>query len=223
MIFNCTKNFQFSTRLYLENNLLEIISETKLLGTIITSDLKWHKNTEMITRKGFQRMIILRKLYSFKVEQSDLLNIYILYIRSILEQSCQVWHYDITQEEVLDLERVQKCAFRIILQDDYLSYEHALQALEMDTLKARRDILCLKSLRDVSNTQKLKECSLLTLLPIFIPENVKPFMYSMLKHQDYVIVQYPSFKGPSMLNFSRSVSLIGTMWYTLTTRKQMYI
>ena len=101
-------------------------------------------------------MIIIRKLYSFKVEQSDLLNIYILYIRSILEQSCQVWHYDITQEEVLDLERVQKCAFRIILQDDYLSYEHALQTLEMDTLKARRDILCLKFAKSCVKHPKAK-------------------------------------------------------------------
>ena len=44
MIFNFT-DLQFTTRLYLESNLLEIITETKLLGTIITSDLKWHKNT----------------------------------------------------------------------------------------------------------------------------------------------------------------------------------
>ena len=40
MIFNFTEDFQFSTRLYLENKLLEIINETKLLGTIITTDLK---------------------------------------------------------------------------------------------------------------------------------------------------------------------------------------
>ena len=31
MIFNYTDNFQFSTQLYLENTLLEIITETKLL------------------------------------------------------------------------------------------------------------------------------------------------------------------------------------------------
>ena len=86
-----TDNFQFSTRLYLENTLLEIISQTRLLGTIITSDLKWHKNTEAIVKRGYQRIIILHKLYSFKVHRKDLVNIYILYIRSVLEQSCVVW------------------------------------------------------------------------------------------------------------------------------------
>ena len=84
MIFNFTEDYQFSTRLYLENTLLEIISETKLLGTIISSDLKWSKNTEMLVKKGYQRMLILRKLYSFKVEVSDLVEIFVLYIRSIL-------------------------------------------------------------------------------------------------------------------------------------------
>ena len=44
MILNETKKYQFSTRLHLNNNLLEIIQETQLLGIIISSDLTWHKN-----------------------------------------------------------------------------------------------------------------------------------------------------------------------------------
>ena len=35
MIFNYTEDYQFSTRLYMEDNLVEIITSTKLLGTII--------------------------------------------------------------------------------------------------------------------------------------------------------------------------------------------
>ena len=42
MIFNSTENYQFTTRLVLENYLLEIIDETKSLGTVISPDLKWH-------------------------------------------------------------------------------------------------------------------------------------------------------------------------------------
>ena len=144
MVFNFTEDYQFSTRLYLENTLLEIVNETKLLGTIITSDLKWSKNNEMLVKKGYQRMMILRKLYSFKVEVCDLVEIYVLYIRSILEHSCQVWHLNITEEEAMDLDRVQKVAFKIILQDNYIDYEHALESLHLETLKARRNNLCLK-------------------------------------------------------------------------------
>ena len=40
MVFNFTEDYQFSSRLYLEDNLLEIITSTRLLGTIISSDLK---------------------------------------------------------------------------------------------------------------------------------------------------------------------------------------
>ena len=88
-------------------------------------------------------MIILRKLYAFNVSDSDLVNIYNLYIRSILELNCQVWHFDITQEEKSDLERVQKVATKIILQDRYTEYNQALSLLNMEPLGARRDRLCL--------------------------------------------------------------------------------
>ena len=47
---------------------------------------------------------MLRKLYSFNVAYEDMVKIYILYIRSILEQSCQVWHFSISKEEKGDLQ-----------------------------------------------------------------------------------------------------------------------
>ena len=144
MIFNFTKDFQFSTRLYLENTLLEIIDETKLLGTIISSDLKWYQNTESLVKRGYQRMLILHKLSSFRVQPAELVNIYILYIRSLLEQSCQVWHYSLSEEEISDLERVQRVACKIILQEEYSTYEQALEDLDLQTLVDRRDSLCLK-------------------------------------------------------------------------------
>ena len=44
MVFNFTDNYQFSTRLKLKEENIEIVKETKLLGTIMTDDLKWDKN-----------------------------------------------------------------------------------------------------------------------------------------------------------------------------------
>ena len=72
------------TRIYVQNELLEIIEETKLLGCVITSDLKFHKNTEYMVKKAYARMTILKKLYSFSVQVEDLKNIYILYINKVL-------------------------------------------------------------------------------------------------------------------------------------------
>ena len=41
MIFNFTKNFQFNTRLELKGEKIDTIQNTKLLGTIISDDLRW--------------------------------------------------------------------------------------------------------------------------------------------------------------------------------------
>ena len=43
MLFNFTKSKQFSTRITLKNKVIETVKETKLLGTIITDNLKWSK------------------------------------------------------------------------------------------------------------------------------------------------------------------------------------
>ena len=143
MIFNFTKNFKFSTRLSLENVVLEETSETKLLGVLINNKLDWDSNTAQLIRKGNARMRILHKLVEFGIPREDLKTIYILYVRSHLEQSCQVWHSSLTLENLTDLERVQKNALRIILQEDYQNYSQALEAIGLDSLFERREKLCL--------------------------------------------------------------------------------
>ena len=41
IIFNFTKKYQFGTRLYINNQPIEMIEHTILLGTIIQNDLSW--------------------------------------------------------------------------------------------------------------------------------------------------------------------------------------
>ena len=144
MIFNFTHNYQFSTRFYLESHLLEIVKSTKLLGTMVTQDLTWWENTNYLTRKGYQRLQLLKKLYEFNVPKSDLVLIYTLYVRSILEFNCCVWHFNLTKAQEEDLERVQKVACKIILKDQYQSYEDALTHLRLENLSLRRRKLCKK-------------------------------------------------------------------------------
>ena len=97
----------------------------------------------MLTRKAYQRMQILHRLSPFKVSQEDMVEIYVLYIRSILELNCQVWHYSLTESERYNLERVQKIACRIILKTEYSSYSEALEILKLERLEDRRTKLCL--------------------------------------------------------------------------------
>ena len=83
----------------------------------------------------------LHKIAAYNPPVDDLKNIYILYIRSILEQSCNVWHTSLSQENTDSLERVQKSAFRIILGEKYKTYENSLKCLDLQTLQDRRDNL----------------------------------------------------------------------------------
>ena len=87
-------------------------------------------------------MIILHRLFEFQLPTEEMVDIYKLYIRSILESSAVVWHSSITQEESLEIERVQKVALRVILNSEYEDYESALMSTGLDTLHQRRTMLC---------------------------------------------------------------------------------
>ena len=122
---------------------MDTITETCLLGTIVTNDLTWQKNTQHIIQKGYQRMLVLINLYSFNVPDDDLVLLYCKYIRSVLEFNSNVWYWysSITQDEKYDLERVQKVACRIIIKDRYMRYGGALKQLGLQTLDERKTML----------------------------------------------------------------------------------
>ena len=178
IIFNFTENFQFTTRLKIKEENLEIVNSTKLLGTVITNDLKWDKNTAEITRKANARMQLLRKAASFSPPAEDLKDIYVLFIRSILEQSATVWHSSLTEENSDDLERIQKSAMKIILADKYQGYQQALARLGLDTLKSRREKLCLIFAKKCVQNQKLKH---------MFPENINLHNMKHRKTEKYQV------------------------------------
>ena len=154
IIFNFTRNSKFTSRIKVQNDFMEIIHETKLLGVIINDKLTWGSNTTYLVTRANARMGLLHKLVDFGVPTLDLVNIYVLYVRSILEQSCQVWSSSLTLENFHDLERVQKNAMKIILQEDYENYSSALNITGLDTLFQRRDDLCLKFAKSCTTNQK---------------------------------------------------------------------
>ena len=82
--------------------------------------------------------------------------IYIQYVRSILEQSCVVWHSSITVENSLDIERVQRCAVRFILGKNYTTYEESLKKINLESLETRRARLCNKFAKNCLQNDKTK-------------------------------------------------------------------
>ena len=127
----------------LDGQNIEVLNSTKLLGTIISNDLKWDLNTNEIVKKANSRMALLRKLASFGASQQEMKIIYFGFVRSQLEKSATVWHSSLTDENRKDLERVQKTGLKIILKNNYTSYQKSLLKLDIDDLATRREKLCL--------------------------------------------------------------------------------
>ena len=82
--------------------------------------------------------------------------VYTLYIRSLLEQSATLWHSSLTDENINDLERVQKSALRIILQQNFRGYKQALAQLGIESLAERREQLCLSFAQKCLKNDKMK-------------------------------------------------------------------
>ena len=86
---------------------------------------------------------MLTKLKYVGVCQEDLKDVYVLFIRSVLEYCSVLWHSSLTQEDINVLERVQKTSLRIILGESYISYQSALDTCNLKTLSERRDDRCM--------------------------------------------------------------------------------
>ena len=104
IIFNFTKNSQFSTDVKINEEKVETVTETKLLGTIITNDLTWSKNTSKIVKDSNLRMQFLHKAARFTSNVNDLKQIFMSQVRSKLEQSAVVWHNGLTKRNENDIE-----------------------------------------------------------------------------------------------------------------------
>ena len=142
MIFSRSKS-DFATRLSINNQILNKVEATKLLGLWITEDLSWAKNCQAICQKAYSRMSIITKLKYVGTSKEDLIEIYILFIRSVIEYCAVAFHSSLTQEQSRKLEKIQKTCLRVILNEMYIDYNSALEMCGLQTLSARREARCL--------------------------------------------------------------------------------
>ena len=144
MLFNKSRKWDFPPKLHFSDGTeLEVISEIKLVGVVLSDDLSWHKNTQFICDKARMKLWILRRMICLNLNHDQLYDIYCKEIRSILEFGVPVWHSGLTQKDSCDIERIQRVAFKIILQEEYHDYLTACLYFNTSTLKERREKLCL--------------------------------------------------------------------------------
>ena len=143
MLFNVAKRNDFMPEIKVKNETqnIEVVEEFKLLGVLVTSDLKWDANTNAITTKAYKRLWMLRRLKNLGLKNSSLVEIYTSQIRSLLEFGAVTWHSMLTKENEKAIERVQKAAVAIILGQEHRNYRSSLEQLALQRLNVRREKL----------------------------------------------------------------------------------
>ena len=151
MIFS-RSNENFSTRLSNNNTFLERKNVSKILGLYMSVDLSWSRNCQEICRITYSRLSMLTKLKYVGVKVEDLLDIYVLFIRSVAEYCSVVFHSTLTGEQSNTIERIQRTCLKIILGEMYMDYSSALEMTGLGSLSDRRSKRCLDfSLKAIMN------------------------------------------------------------------------
>ena len=157
MIINYTYDYQFNTRIHINETLLECVNKTLLLGVLIQDNLGYDGHVRLVCKKAYSRMSLITKLIKFGASVKDLITIYIIFMRSVLEYCAVVWHSSLTLEQSQDIERVQKVAIRTILKSFDIEYSDALEKVKLERLDKRREQLCLKFAVQCTKSEKNKD------------------------------------------------------------------
>ena len=169
-------NFNFSgknnvpTNLKLNEKLIKTVSSIKLLGVIITDDLKWEENTSLICTKVNTKLYIISKLKAFGLEIEELMTFWKVVLRPITEYAAPLWHSGLCDVDCNKIEKLQKKVLGMILGTKYIEhkryysvlgeavpYEFALRHHGLTTLQQRREVLTQKFALETAKNQKHKD------------------------------------------------------------------
>ena len=142
--FNKSRKYDFPPELRLSNGeILEVVKEVKLVGVVVDKTLSWQKNTDYICKRAIQKLWTIRRLKKLSLDIFTLIDVYKKEVRSLLEHAVPVWHSGLTKRQAAQIEKVQKTAFRVILDTNYENYETACDLLDLEPLESRRTQLCI--------------------------------------------------------------------------------
>ena len=140
--------------------------------------MSWSRNCQEICKKAFARLSMITKLKYVGVGREDLLDIYILYIRSVTEYCSVSFHSSLTKEQSQKLERIQKTCLKVILGDHYENYSKALDICGLETLSDRRKKRCLNfALKSVKHPRNSR----------FFPQNQNHNEHDVRVHETFKV------------------------------------
>ena len=85
---------------------METVQTFKLLGSLLSNNMKWQENSTAILKKARQRMYFLRTLKVSKINCNVLHNFYKATIESVLTHAIVVWGGGVSKENERKLNSV---------------------------------------------------------------------------------------------------------------------
>ena len=143
LFFNPSTKYDFPPEFSFSSGAnLEVLDSYKVVGIVISQDLRWELNTQAIYSKAMKKMWLLRRLKEIRLEEQIICDYYTKEIRTVAEFGAVIWHSGLTKSQTKLLEKIQKIALKIILGDKFVNYGHACSILKLPFLSERRVMLC---------------------------------------------------------------------------------
>ena len=130
----------FPTEIKIDEDFLKVKTEMKILGVMLQPNLKWASNTAYICKKAYKNMWAIRRMKNLGLDTFTLVDYYIKEVRVHLELAVPVWHSGLTLKLSSDIERVQRVAVSIMV--DNTPYDQACTILGLKPIYIRRHELC---------------------------------------------------------------------------------
>ena len=86
---------------------IEVAPSAKLLGVVVSDNLRWNAHIESICKKAATRLYFLKQLRRAEVSSRDILLLYTTCIRPVLEYACPVFHHSLPQCLSNEVERLR--------------------------------------------------------------------------------------------------------------------
>ena len=131
----------YLTYIYMTGNYIERVSQEKVLGVTISSDLGCNAHADEIMSKARKRVYMIYQLKRAGINQNDLIRIYVSVIRPVVEYACPLWHTNLPKYLSDNIEIIQKRCLKTIFLG--YQYENILQMVNLPKMHRRRDELCI--------------------------------------------------------------------------------
>ena len=104
----------------------------KVLGITKSYDLSWNEHVDEIISKARKRVYMINQLKRARLNQNDLIRIYVSVIRPVVEYACPVWHTNVPKYLSDNTEKILKRCLKTIFPG--YQYTNILQIVNLPTL-----------------------------------------------------------------------------------------